>query len=510
MSNIIKEKYEQIPAYKIVTASNIISMIRALLAIPIIYFLKEGMGGIAFIFIILCAFSDVLDGWLARIGNQITALGKVIDPIADKIVMNSVLLFLVLSRNYNLIYYFLLILIRDFSISMLGMYVLNTRKVSIQANKLGKVSIFVTGFAILAFIYPEYVSIGVRRTLFYVSIVALVFSWIKYMYDFTKIIINSETPAKAKEKKKAKEEESKVETKPKGKELKDGLAKTEKSIATRLPLIKKFFTVDEDVLEDVEETLLATDMGVDLTDHLVEKLKNVKKDNASELKEILKSEIKSLLKHESHGGDELDNKPHVIIFVGVNGTGKTTTIGKLARKYSVEGKNVLIAAADTYRAAAYEQLKIWSERSDVDFMGNPKGKDPAAVAFDAVKSAIAKEKDVLMIDTAGRLHTKSNLMKELQKIERVCGKALDSAPHDIWLVLDGTTGQNGIRQAEKFSEAVDVSGLIVTKLDGTAKGGAVLAIHNKMDLPIKYLGIGEQLEDIVEFDPDEYVEALLA
>ncbi|MCF7885710.1 MAG: signal recognition particle-docking protein FtsY [Candidatus Marinimicrobia bacterium] len=502
MSNVIKEKYEEIPAYKVVTASNIISLIRALLAIPIIYFLNKDMGGIAFIFIVICAISDLLDGWLARISNQITALGKVIDPIADKIVMNSVLLFLVLAENGNLIYYFLLILIRDFSISMLGMYVINTRKVSIHANRLGKISIFITGFAILTFLYPTYVNDSIRQILLYGSIISLALSWIKYIYDFTKIIAHSETPAAAKEK-----EEQQEEQKIKG--LKSGLDKTEKSIASRLPLIKKFFTVDQDILEDVEETLIATDMGVELTDHLVEKLSNVKKENAAQLRSILKSEIKSLLKHDQHSKTEITNKPHVILFVGVNGTGKTTTIGKLAHKYSSESKDVLIAAADTYRAAAYEQLKIWSERSHVDFMGNPEGKDPAAVAYDAVKSAEARNKDVLLIDTAGRLHTKSNLMQELQKIERVCGKALEGAPHDVWLVLDGTTGQNGIRQAEKFSEAVNVSGLIVTKLDGTAKGGAVLAIHNKMELPIKYLGIGEQLPDIVEFDPDEYVEALL-
>ncbi len=507
MSNAIKQKYDQLPAYKIVTASNIISLIRALLAIPIIYFLKEEMSGIAFIFIVICAISDMLDGWLARIGNQITVLGKVIDPIADKVVMNSILLFLVLEDSVPM-YYFLIILIRDFSISMLGMYVLNTRKISIQANRLGKLSIFVTGFAILTFIYPTYVSIGVQQILFYSSIGVLVVSWAQYVYDFIKVIIASDTPAKAKEKK---EEQAKpAEEEYKAKDLKDGLAKTEKSIATRLPLIKKFFTVDEDILEDVEASLIATDMGVDLTDHLVDKLKNVKKQNAEQLKDIIKSEIKQLIKHDEHAEVEMEEKPHVIIFVGVNGTGKTTTIGKLAHKYARENKNVLIAAADTYRAAAYEQLKIWSERSDVDFMGNPEGKDPAAVAFDAVKSAVSKDKDILLIDTAGRLHTKSNLMKELQKIERVAGKAMPGAPHDVWLVLDGTTGQNGIRQAEKFSEAVDVTGLIVTKLDGTAKGGAVLAIHNKMDLPIKYLGIGEQLPDIVEFDPDEYVEALLA
>jgi len=506
LNNRIKEKYEQIPAYKIVTASNIISLIRALLAIPIIYFLKEGLEGIAFIFIVVCAISDMLDGWLARIGNQITALGKVIDPIADKIVMNSVLLFLILVQNRVPMYYFLLILIRDFTISMLGMYVLNTRKVSIHANKLGKVSIFITGFAILTFIYPEYVSKSIQQTLYYSSIIFLILSWINYIYDFTNIIISSETPAKARKE----EGEEEAEQEVKGKSLKSGLAKTEKSIASHLPLIKKFFTVDEEVLENIEETLIATDMGVELTDHLIEKLRNVKKQKAAQLKDILKAEIKQLLKHEEHNKKDIIHQPHVIIFVGVNGTGKTTTIGKLADKYTKENKNVLIAAADTYRAAAYEQLKIWSERSAVDFMGNPKGKDPAAVAFDAVKSAESKNKEVLLIDTAGRLHTKSNLMQELQKIERVCGKAMEGAPHDIWLVLDGTTGQNGIRQAEKFSQAVDVTGLIVTKLDGTAKGGAVLAIHNKLDLPIKYLGIGEQLEDIVEFDPDEYVEALLA
>ena len=504
MSNFVQDKYEEFPAYKMVTTSNIISFVRGILAIPIIYLLYKGKGGWAFVFMMIGAVSDVLDGWLARAGNQITALGKVIDPIADKVLMNSILLFLVLVREHSLPLepYFGLLLIRDFSISFFAIYILNTRKFYPGANKLGKASILITAIAILSFIYPDYFSFNIQLVLYWVSAVFMVLSWGKYFYKFIAIIRETEPEKKA-------EEVKETEERKKGKDLEDGLAKTEQSIASKLPLIRKFVTIDNDVLEDIEETLISTDMGVDLTEHLVDKLRDVKKSESAQLKEILKAEIKNLISHEEVSVEELEGNPHVILFVGVNGTGKTTTIGKLSHKYAEEGKNVMIAAADTYRAAAFEQLKIWSERSNVDFMGNPEGKDPAAVAFDAVKSADAKDKDILMIDTAGRLHTKSNLMQELQKIERVCSKAKEGTPQDVWLVLDGTTGQNGIRQAEKFAESVDVSGLILTKLDGTAKGGAVLAIHNKMNIPIKYIGIGEELEDIVEFDPDEYIEALL-
>ena len=189
---------------------------------------------------------------------------------------------------------------------------------------------------------------------------------------------------------------------------------------------------------------------------------------------------------------------------------KTTTIGKLANKYKSEGKDVLLAAADTFRAAAYEQLEVWAQRADVEFSGASDATDPAAIAFDAVKSAVEKQKDILLVDTAGRLHTKSNLMDELKKVKRVVNKAMPGSPHEIWLVIDANIGQNGIVQAEKFMEAVGVTGLILTKLDGTAKGGAVLAIHDRLNIPIKYLGVGEKIDDILEFNPEKFIDELLS
>ncbi len=497
MKRIVQERYEKIHPDRIVTGSNIISIIRAALAIPIIYFLKENQSGTAFIFMVICIFSDMLDGWLARISNQITSLGKMLDPLADKIVMFSVMLYLVISDTVPF-FYFGVLLIRDFSISLLGVYMMNICKISPGANKLGKITIVITTATILAFIYGDQITpVNFQMPLMWVSIFFMFISAIQYFYSFIREIREKST------------------SRPPSKEVKtskldQGLSKTEYKLAARLPLIKKFFTVNKDVLEEIEETLIATDIGVDLTEELVDKLRDVKKSEAAQLKDILKEELLAILNSEEAPViNKVQSSPHIILMVGVNGTGKTTTIGKLAHRYASAGKQVMMAAADTYRAAAYQQLKIWAQRSGVEFLGNPKGKDPSGVAFDAVKSAVAKSIDVLLIDTAGRLHTKSNLMEELKKIKRVINKAYPDAPHDIWLVIEANAGQNGIVQAEQFNQAVGLSGLILTKLDGTAKGGIVLAINHKLNIPIRYLGVGEKLEDLVEFDPHDYVDVLL-
>lgn len=291
--------------------------------------------------------------------------------------------------------------------------------------------------------------------------------------------------------------------------LHNGLLKTENNLASRIPLLGKFFRINEDLLETIEESLLAADVGVEFTEMLIGRLKDVRKKKVSNLATILKSEMKALLCDISVQ-KVFDGTPQVVLIVGVNGTGKTTTIGKLAWKFSKDGKKVLIVAADTFRAAAHDQLAIWAERAGVDFMGNPKGVDPAAVAFDGVKSAISNRFDTVFIDTAGRLHTKHNLMEELAKIKRVVGNVLPGAPHEILLVLDATTGQNGLLQAQEFMKIVEITGLILTKLDGTAKGGIVISIHNKLNIPIRYLGVGEKLEDLVEFDPEQFIEALFS
>jgi len=287
-----------------------------------------------------------------------------------------------------------------------------------------------------------------------------------------------------------------------------GLNKTGRFLASRLPLLGRFFRLDEKTLEEIEETLIQTDLGVELTETLVERLRKVDRQEATRLNEILQNELSALIQP-TVTTEKNFAKPTVILIVGVNGTGKTTTIGKLAAKYASEGQRVLICAADTFRAAAYEQLRIWAERSGVEFIGNPQGKDPSAIAFDAARAAQARDADILLIDTAGRLHTKSNLMEELAKVKRVIGKVIPDAPHEVWLVLDATVGQNGILQAREFQKAIGITGLILTKLDGTAKGGIALAIHRELNIPIRFLGVGEKLTDLVEFDPNQYIRDLL-
>ncbi|HOV22825.1 MAG TPA: signal recognition particle-docking protein FtsY [Candidatus Marinimicrobia bacterium] len=287
-----------------------------------------------------------------------------------------------------------------------------------------------------------------------------------------------------------------------------GLNKTGRFLASRLPLLGRFFRLDEKTLEEIEEALIQTDLGVELTETLIERLRKVDRKEATRLNEILQNELSALIQP-TVTTEKNFAKPTVILIVGVNGTGKTTTIGKLAAKYASEGQRVLICAADTFRAAAYEQLRIWAERSGVEFIGNPQGKDPSAIAFDAARAAQARNADILLIDTAGRLHTKSNLMEELAKVKRVIGKVIPNAPHEVWLVLDATVGQNGILQAREFQKAIGITGLILTKLDGTAKGGIALAIHRELNIPIRFLGVGEKLTDLVEFDPNQYIRDLL-
>jgi len=487
----VKQKIEEMHSDKIVTISNIISIIRAALVIPIIYFLKEGRGNVALVFIIIAIISDMLDGWLARISKEITEIGKILDPAADKVVIFGVMLYLFLADLAPL-NYFIFLLIRDITISLLGVYMLNNCRVSPRANRMGKVSIIFTSAAILSFIYSDKIGQW-KNPLIWVSIIFMSISWVQYCQTYIHQIILKRKELKGSGKSK----------------LRKGLTKTEHSIASRLPLLGKFININKNVLAEVEETLLTADVGVELTEMLVDRLRAVNRKEAVKLGDILKDEIKSLI-NEENVELKLDCKPHVVLLVGVNGTGKTTTIGKLSWKYAQEGSKVLAVSADTFRAAAYDQLKIWSKRAGVEFMGNPQGKDPSAVAFDAMKSAFARQTDIVLVDTAGRLHTKFNLMQELARIKRVISKALPGAPHDIWLILDATTGQNGIVQAQEFMKGVGVTGIILTKLDGTAKGGIVLSIHHKLNIPIRYLGVGEKIEDLIEFEPDSFVEALLS
>ncbi len=275
--------------------------------------------------------------------------------------------------------------------------------------------------------------------------------------------------------------------------------------------------IDDATLDDLEDALITSDVGVKTTIEIIQRLEErVARDKfitQTELQQILQEETTALLKENrpdqpAEFDAEFTYKPHVVLIVGVNGVGKTTTIGKLAHLYKKAGKDVLLGAADTFRAAAVDQLVIWSERAGVPIIQQGQNADPASVAYDTVASAKSKGADVVLIDTAGRLHNKKSLMEELAKIKRVMGKVVDDAPHEILLVLDASTGQNAMQQAKAFTEVVDITGLVLTKLDGTAKGGIVLAVSNELSVPVKYIGVGEQLEDLQVFEREAFVSAL--
>lgn len=300
--------------------------------------------------------------------------------------------------------------------------------------------------------------------------------------------------------------------------LKQGLTKTRENIISKVKsLISSKTKIDEDLLDSLEEILILGDVGYGTTTKIIEniraRVKKEKYEDAAAVDQLLKEEIENLLSNgssnnESHFEIPTIQKPYVIMIVGVNGVGKTTTIGKLAYNYKTSGKKVLIAAADTFRAAANEQLEIWAERAGVEIIQQMQGADPAAVAYDAYQSAKSRNVDVLLIDTAGRLHTKVNLMEELKKIKRVLQKQSPDIPHEIFLVLDASTGQNAIQQARQFTAAIGITGLIVTKLDGTAKGGIVISISNELNIPVKFVGVGEQIDDLQPFDKKAFVNAL--
>ncbi|HDL07694.1 MAG TPA: signal recognition particle-docking protein FtsY [Desulfobacteraceae bacterium] len=293
--------------------------------------------------------------------------------------------------------------------------------------------------------------------------------------------------------------------------LKNRLSKTRKTLASGFDTVfsgRK--SIDDELLEALEELLITSDIGVqtsmDIIGCIEKKPLNIS--NAEQLKEILKKEILSFFDKQIAPSDNITTKPYVIMVVGINGVGKTTTIGKLAAKFTGEGKKVLIAASDTFRAAASEQLSIWADRADAGIVVHKSNSDPAAVAYDTIEAAIARDTDIVLVDTAGRLHTSINLMEELKKIKRTLSKRIFDAPHEILLVLDATTGQNALSQAKLFHEALGINGIVLTKLDGTAKGGILVSICRSLEIPLKYIGIGEQIDDLIDFDPKQFVDAL--
>ena len=302
--------------------------------------------------------------------------------------------------------------------------------------------------------------------------------------------------------------------------LDEGLQKTKDNFFSKITkAVAGKSTVDEEVLDNLEEALITADVGLETTVQIIKRIEEkVAKDkyiSTSELNNILQAEIEATLvaapsanSYDFHS--DLPTKPYVVLVVGVNGVGKTTTIGKLSYNFKKAGKQVLLGAADTFRAAAVDQLTIWSDRTGVPIVKQAMGSDPAAVAYDTVQSAISRGSDVVLIDTAGRLHNKAYLMDELSKIKRSVQKVIPGAPHEVLLVLDGSTGQNALEQAKQFTAATDVTALAITKLDGTAKGGVVLAIANQFKIPVKFIGVGEKMEDLMVFDKHEFVDSLFS
>jgi fused signal recognition particle receptor len=304
-------------------------------------------------------------------------------------------------------------------------------------------------------------------------------------------------------------------TREKKEKLNEGLSKTREGFFSKLVrIISGKPKIDDEVLAELEEILILSDVGVNTTLKIMERMKkkvsDEKNSDTSRLIEILKEEIVSVLGEDTQAESEpaILGRPHVIMIVGVNGVGKTTTIGKLAYNFKQDGKKIMLGAADTFRAAAIEQLKVWAERAGAEIVSRQMGADPASVAFDTVQSAVAHQSDIVLIDTAGRLHNNVNLMNELSKVRRVMEKVVPFAPHEVLLVLDASTGQNAIEQAREFTKATQVTGIVLTKLDGTAKGGVVIAIADEFKIPVKYIGVGEKMDDLQVFSKSEFVDSL--
>lgn len=297
--------------------------------------------------------------------------------------------------------------------------------------------------------------------------------------------------------------------------LKAGVQKTRAGLVTRLEdALQGKKVIDADLLEELEYTLISADIGIATTNEIIERIKDRAErhmlNDAAELRGLIREHLLEILQAVARPMPYVSEPPAVVMIVGVNGAGKTTTIGKLASRFKAEGRSVLLCAADTFRAAAIEQLEVWGERSGTEVIRQKAGADPSAVLFDALQAAKARKVDYVIVDTAGRLQTKTNLMVELEKMQRTAARVIPGAPHETLLILDGTTGQNGLEQARKFTESAGVTGIVLTKLDGTAKGGVVVAITRELNLPIRYIGVGEQAGDLLPFEPEAFIDSLFA
>ncbi len=293
--------------------------------------------------------------------------------------------------------------------------------------------------------------------------------------------------------------------------LKEGLKKTKDSMVKKMQKVVNSFTkIDEELFESLEETMIMSDMGVETSEEICQRLRKRVKEEGVTDPSLIMGLIQDIIREMLGTDTELDieNKPAIIMVIGVNGAGKTTTIGKLCHQYKEQGKRVIVAAADTFRAAAIDQLEVWTERAGVEIVKHSEGSDPASVVFDGISAAKARHADILICDTAGRLHNKKNLMEELAKINRIVNSQAEGCSREVLLVLDATTGQNAVNQAKLFSEVADITGIVLTKLDGTAKGGIVISIANELHIPVKLIGVGEKIEDLQKFDADSFVKAL--
>jgi fused signal recognition particle receptor len=295
--------------------------------------------------------------------------------------------------------------------------------------------------------------------------------------------------------------------------LKAGIQKTRSGLVDRLEdVLSGKKEIDAELLEEIEYTLITADLGVRTVEDILERIRarvdRKLTGDAAEIRNLIREQLLEVLTASETPVRVVSNPPAVVMVVGVNGAGKTTTIGKLAHRFLGEGRRVLLCAADTFRAAAIEQLEVWAQRAGVELIRQKTGADPSAVVFDALQAAKVRGVDYVIVDTAGRLHTKENLMAELEKMRRTCQRVIPGSPHEVWLVLDATTGQNGLEQARKFTESASVSGIVLTKLDGTAKGGVVVAIARELNLPIRFVGVGEKIDDLLPFEPEKFVESL--